>query len=129
MTSSNGSLFAPFLPPRTYELIYQGGPDVIFGGASQPLGTAEEVRAGGRLVSGRWPFSSGCQYANWIAGFCVAIADGRASPRRAGRPQIQAAWLPAHEWQIEIPGMRQALGVPEAISRLEEQMGSRREFF
>jgi indole-3-acetate monooxygenase len=101
MTSSNGSLFAPFLPQRTYELIYQSGPDVIFGGASQPLGTAEEVRAGGRLVSGRWPFSSGCQYADWIAGFCVAIADGKPLLGEAGRPQIQAAWLPAHEWQIE----------------------------
>jgi alkylation response protein AidB-like acyl-CoA dehydrogenase len=101
MTSSNGSLFAPFLPQRTYELIYQSGPDVIFGGASQPLGTAEEARAGGRLVSGRWPFSSGCQYADWIAGFCVAIANGKPLLGEAGRPQIQAAWLPAHEWQIE----------------------------
>src|SRR5499427_10085742 len=77
MTSSNGSLFAPFLPRQTYETIYQNGPDVIFGGASQPVGTAEEARAGGRLVSGRWPFSSGCQYADWITGLCVSTSNGK----------------------------------------------------
>src|SRR5215813_6089422 len=36
MTSSNGSLFAPYLPQQTYESIYRNGPDVIFAGASQP---------------------------------------------------------------------------------------------
>src|SRR5215470_7268736 len=101
MTSSNGSLFAPFLPQQTYEHIYQNGPDVIFGGASQPVGTAEKARAGGRLVSGRWPFSSGCQYADWIAGFCVSKCNGKPVLNEAGRPQIEAAWLPAREWRIE----------------------------
>src|SRR5215470_16457374 len=101
MTSSCGSLFAPYLPQQTYETIYQNGPDVIFAGATQPVGTAEEAGAGGRLVSGRWPFASGCQYADWIAGFCVLTSDGKPLLSEAGRPQIQAAWLPAREWQSE----------------------------
>jgi indole-3-acetate monooxygenase len=101
MTSSNGSLFAPFLPQQTYETIYQNGPDVIFAGASQPVGAAEEAGAGERVVSGRWPFVSGCQYADWIAGFCVSFSNGKPLLSEAGRPQIQAAWLPAHEWRIE----------------------------
>jgi indole-3-acetate monooxygenase len=101
MTSSNGSLFAPFLPQETYEHIYENGPDVIFAGATQPVGTAEEARAGLRLVSGCWPFSSGCQYADWIAGFCVSIANGKPLLNERGRPQVQAAWLPASEWRIE----------------------------
>ena len=101
MTSSNGSLFSPFLPQQTYEHIYQNGPDVIFAGATQPVGIAEEAGAGERLVNGRWPFASGCQYADWIAGFCVSDSDGKPLLSEAGRPQIQAAWLPAHEWQIE----------------------------
>jgi alkylation response protein AidB-like acyl-CoA dehydrogenase len=101
MTSSNGSLFSPFLPQQTYEQIYQNGPDVIFAGATQPVGTAEEAVAGGRLVNGRWPFASGCQNADWIAGFCVLIAKGKPLLGEAGRPQIQAAWLPAREWRIE----------------------------
>ena len=101
MTSSNGSLFSSFLPQQTSEHIYRNGPDVIFAGATQPVGTAEEAGAGGRLVNGRWPFASGCQNADWIAGFCVAISNGVPLLSEAGRPQIQAAWLPAHEWQIE----------------------------
>ena len=101
MTSSNGSLFSLFLPQQTYEHIYQNGPDVIFAGATQPVGIAEEAGAGERLVNGRWPFASGCQYADWIAGFCVSDSDGKPLLSEAGRPQIQAAWLPAHEWQIE----------------------------
>jgi len=101
MTSSNGSLFAPFLPRQTYETIYQNGPDVIFAGATQPAGTVEEADAGGRLVSGCWPFASGCQYVDWIAGFCVSTSNGKPLLSETGRPQIQAAWLPAHEWQIE----------------------------
>src|SRR5262252_3096906 len=101
MTSSCGSLFAPYLPQQTYETIYRNGPDVIFAGATQLAGTVEETGADGRLVSGCWPFASGCQYADWIAGFCVLISDGKPLLTGAGRPQIQAAWLPAREWQIE----------------------------
>src|SRR5262249_40356149 len=46
MTSSCGSLFAPYLPQQTYETIYRNGPDVIFAGATQPAGTAQEAGAG-----------------------------------------------------------------------------------
>jgi indole-3-acetate monooxygenase len=101
MTSSNGSLFCPLLPQHTYEHIYRNGPDVIFAGATQPVGTAEDDGVGGRLVNGRWPFASGCQYVDWIAGFCVSISNGKPLLSESGRPQIQAAWLPAHDWQIE----------------------------
>jgi alkylation response protein AidB-like acyl-CoA dehydrogenase len=101
MTSSNGSLFAPFLPQPTYEHIYQNGPDVIFAGASQPVGAAGEARADERPVSGRWPFVSGSEYADWIAGFCVSLSNGKPLIGESGLPQVQAAWLPAREWQIE----------------------------
>ena len=85
MTSSCGSLFAPYLPQQTYETIYRNGPDVIFAGATQPVGTAEETGAGAWQVSGRWPFASGCQHADWIAGFCVAIAQAN-NPLSEGAP-------------------------------------------
>jgi len=127
MTSSCGSLFAPYLPQQTFETIYRNGPDVIFAGATQPAGTAEETGAGAWQVSGRWPFASGCQHADWIAGFCVTIAQANnplsegappaplvaaatsaiasavtfpASPS-ARQPHIQAVFLPVREWQVE----------------------------
>jgi len=100
MTSNNGSLFAPLLPQRTYETIYQSGPDVTFAGAAQPAGTAE-VSAGAWQVNGRWPFVSGCQYADWIAGFCVTVANGKPLLSEGGQPRIPVACLPARDWQIE----------------------------
>jgi hypothetical protein len=89
----------------------------------------EEARAGGRLVSGFWPFSSGCQYADWIAGFCVPVSNGKPVLSEAGRPQIQAAWLPAHEWQIEDLACGRPQGYWKPSCHLEEQIGSRLEFF
>src|SRR5882672_11895845 len=41
MIGSGGSIFAPSLPWETYEHIYENGPDVIFAGSLQPVGTAE----------------------------------------------------------------------------------------
>src|SRR5690348_845470 len=59
MIGCGGSLFAPSLPPETYERIYRNGPDVILAGSAQPAGTAEAIAEGWR-VNGRWPFASGC---------------------------------------------------------------------
>src|SRR5262249_51907700 len=114
-------------PPQTYETIYRNGPDVILAGATQPAGTAEEIGAGAWQVNGHWPFASGCQHADWIAGFCVAnfaaknLLSERApaaplvaaaasaiapavtapAPPSARQPHIRAVFLPARDWQIE----------------------------
>src|SRR5262249_6382873 len=68
--ASGGDLFAPLLPRDTYQEVYRNGPDVIFAGSAQPVGTAEAV-AGGWRVNGRWPFASGCQHADWMLGLCT----------------------------------------------------------
>jgi indole-3-acetate monooxygenase len=44
-------------------------------GVGTPAGRAELVD-GGYRVSGRWPFASGCQDAQWIAGHCAVYKDG-----------------------------------------------------
>jgi hypothetical protein len=64
-----GDTFAPLLPRETYEQLYQSGPDVTFAGLPSRLGTADAA-AGGWRINGRWPFASGCQHAEWMAGFC-----------------------------------------------------------
>ncbi|WP_147453141.1 acyl-CoA dehydrogenase family protein [Sphingomonas sp. PP-CE-3A-406] len=65
MIGCSSSLFLPLLPQETYDLIYRDSPDVVVAGSSQPLGTAQTVD-GGWLVTGRWPFASGCQHAQWM---------------------------------------------------------------
>jgi alkylation response protein AidB-like acyl-CoA dehydrogenase len=100
MIGSVGGAFAPSLPRETYERIYRNGPDVIIAGSIQPVGTAE-VTSGGWRVSGRWPFASGCQHADWMVGFCVMTEGGKPLPGEEGRPLVRGVFLPAGDWQIE----------------------------
>src|ERR1700704_1959556 len=83
MIGSAGGVFAPSLPRQPCERVYRNGPDLIFAGSVQPAGTAEAT-SGGLRVNGRWPFASGCQHADWIAGVCVMTQGGEALPRGGG---------------------------------------------
>jgi alkylation response protein AidB-like acyl-CoA dehydrogenase len=100
MIGSGSHIFAPMLPRETYERVYQNGPDVIIAGSIQPAGTAEAALGGWR-VSGRWPFASGCQHADWMFGLCVMTAGGKPLPGDAGAPLVRVVFLPARDWEIE----------------------------
>ncbi|HVJ54456.1 MAG TPA: acyl-CoA dehydrogenase family protein [Aliidongia sp.] len=97
-----GSAVFPALHPReTYDEIYRHGPDVIFAASAAPMGKAEKVDGGWR-VTGRWPFASGCQHADWIYGACIMHEDGKPLPGPAeGAPLVRVAVLPARQWRIE----------------------------
>jgi alkylation response protein AidB-like acyl-CoA dehydrogenase len=97
---SGGDIFAPLLPRETYEQVYRNGPDVIIVGSAQPAGTAEAVD-GGWGVTGRWPFASGCQHADWMLGLCVLTEGGKPVPGEGGAPLVRGFFLPARDWQIE----------------------------
>jgi alkylation response protein AidB-like acyl-CoA dehydrogenase len=99
-----GAGSAPFfsrLPRQTYDEIYADGPDVIVAGSASPAGTAEEV-PGGYRVSGRWPFASGCQHADWIFSGCLVTQGGKPAPGPVeGAPLVRHIVLPASAWTIE----------------------------
>jgi alkylation response protein AidB-like acyl-CoA dehydrogenase len=99
MIGSAGGIFAPWLPRETFDRIYRSGPDAILAGTIAPFGTAEATD-GGFLVNGRWPFASGCQHADWIAGFCVMTEGGNPVLGEGGRPLVRGVVLPARDWQI-----------------------------
>jgi len=103
MIASNASLCAPLLPRETYDDIYRHGPDVIFAGSTQPLGTLDATDSGWR-VSGRWPFASGCQHADFIIGAGTRTERGKplceATSEGVPLPPV-CFMLPAREWQIE----------------------------
>lgn len=100
MIGSGSTLFAPLLPRETYEQVYRDGPDAIVAGSTAPIGKAEAAPGGWR-VSGRWPFVSGCQHADWMAGFCIISKHGKPLADAGGRPIVRAVLLPARDWQIE----------------------------
>jgi alkylation response protein AidB-like acyl-CoA dehydrogenase len=91
----------PFLTSQTLcEQIYQDGKDHIIAGSGQPVGTAERV-PGGWKVTGVWPFASGCQNAEWIAGTCVMMEGGSPIDAADGPgPMIRTCLMPAEHWEI-----------------------------
>ncbi len=101
MIATGSVTFLPLLPRAIFDHIYRDGPDVILAGSAHPAGTAEAVD-GGWHVSGRWPFASGCQHADWLLGLCVMRKDGEPLPGPAeGVPLVRAFVWPARHWSIE----------------------------
>jgi indole-3-acetate monooxygenase len=101
--ASGCDAFASLLSRKAYDEVYKNGPDVIIAGSVQPMGRAEAVNGGWR-VSGRWPFASGCQHADWIWGACIMTKDGKPLSQASGKdgaPLIKGFMLPAREWEIE----------------------------
>jgi 3-hydroxy-9,10-secoandrosta-1,3,5(10)-triene-9,17-dione monooxygenase len=63
----------------TQEALFSEGTKLICG-APNPPGRARKV-AGGYIVSGKWPYSSGSPQADWMLGSCLIVAeDGTLSP-------------------------------------------------
>jgi alkylation response protein AidB-like acyl-CoA dehydrogenase len=101
MIGSFASLILGRLPRPMFDRIYRDGPDVSVAGGAAPEGSAE-IFDGGYRVTGRWPFASGCDHADWLFGFCVASRNGVPEPGPLeGVPPLRIVVLPAKDWQIE----------------------------
>ena len=101
MQGHHASILPTRLPRATYQAIYAGGADVIWANSLVPAGAAE-IAPGGFRVSGRWPFASGCQHADWIFAICMTTRNGQpaASPS-PGPPPLRGVVLPARDWIVE----------------------------
>jgi indole-3-acetate monooxygenase len=74
-------------------------PDAIWASAF-PIGGRLEAVAGGFLLSGRWPYCSGCQQSTWFIAGCL-VADGDHARRTDdGHPEMRVAVLPRADWEI-----------------------------
>ena len=72
---SSCSHVAGFLPPEVGREIFGRNPKAILSGTlAAPYGQAVAVD-GGYRVTGRWPYGSGCQGADWL-GATAAVHDG-----------------------------------------------------
>jgi alkylation response protein AidB-like acyl-CoA dehydrogenase len=70
-------LIALSLPEAGVEEIYERGPDTIIAGTAVAGGGKGVAVDGGFVVSGRWPFGSGCRESQWmLANFDVIDVDG-----------------------------------------------------
>jgi alkylation response protein AidB-like acyl-CoA dehydrogenase len=99
MNAAVSQIFCTRLPRALYDEVYGKGPDPVVVGVGTPVGRAEKV-AGGYIVSGRWPFASGCQNAQWIVAHCVVFEGGK--PVTAGDvPLMRGFIIPAGRWRVE----------------------------
>ena len=100
MIGTGAQLFATRLPQQTYDRVYADGAKAVAVGVGRPSGRAEMIDSGYR-ISGRWPFASGCQNAQWIAAHCVVHKDGEPVMSPQGLPVTTFVILPADRWRIE----------------------------
>ena len=100
MIGSVGGLMPFLVSPTLCEEIFWDGKDHVIAGSGQPVGAAERVPGGWR-VTGAWPFASGCQNAEWIAGTCVMMeGDSPIDASDGPGPMIRTCLMPAEQWEI-----------------------------
>ena len=89
------------LPPEAFKKIYaEHGPDVTVGGAITVNGKAEKVD-GGYLVSGRWPFASGCHNWDFLFATCPLYINGEQQTDPAtGMPATRCCFMRQEQTEI-----------------------------
>jgi indole-3-acetate monooxygenase len=99
MNATVSQILCTRLPRALYDEVYGKGPDPVVVGVGTPAGRAERA-AGSYIVSGRWPFASGCENAQWIVGHCMVFEGGQ--PVTADdAPVLRGFIIPADRWRIE----------------------------
>ena len=100
MIAGNTSiLWANLAPAVTDEMLREHAGHVIAGTVTSGSGTACPV-PGGFRVTGRWPFASGCQQADWLVCVCHIVDEGQPRCAPDGTPQVFTFVLPAADCEI-----------------------------
>ncbi len=78
-----------FLPAEGYREVWAHGPDPLIVGSLAGFGEAVEAD-GGWTVSGRWPYISGIDYADWVLLCAVEKDSGNARVFAVARSEVQS---------------------------------------
>lgn len=100
MIGATTGLLSASLPENFAREIYGTHPGSLTVGVTAPLGKADKVD-GGYRVTGRWPFASGCQNADWICGGSFIFENSEQLFNDKGAPDIHLMLFKASEVQIE----------------------------
>jgi|SRR5215813_10460909 len=98
MIGCDSGYFSGFLDQQVAREMYPDL-DTITGSALTLTGRAVRVK-GGYRVSGRWPFSSGCQHSAWLVGGCLVYDGDQPRLRPNGVPETRQCYLPAEAVSI-----------------------------
>ncbi len=84
------------LPADTARAVFAPSETTLLSGVFAPLGVAEKDGDGFR-VTGRWPFGSGTQNADWVLAGCRLQENGAPMTRSGGAPRTHMVLVPARE--------------------------------
>jgi indole-3-acetate monooxygenase len=98
MIGCDSGYFSGFLDQQVAREMYPDL-DAITGSALTLTGRALKVE-GGYCVSGRWPFSSGCQHSTWLVGGCLVYDGDQPRLRPNSVPETRQCYLPAEAVSI-----------------------------
>ena len=100
MIGATTGLLSASLSEKFAREIYGTGPGPLTVGVTAPLGRADKVD-GGYQVTGRWPFASGCQNADWICGGSFIFEGDRQLINDKGAPDTHLMLFKTSEVDIE----------------------------
>lgn len=98
---AGASLFWGYLPEEAARRAYGGNPRSIMAGSLHPSGEAvARAESGGYRVSGRWAFTTGCDYATWLMASCPVRDTESLRLDANGRPDPYMFFFPKEEAEI-----------------------------
>lgn len=100
MIGATTGLLAASLPDQFAQQIYGADLDTLTVGVTAPLGRASVVE-GGYSVTGRWPFASGCQNADWICGGAFVYDGEQQRSDARGAPELHLMMFESSAVTIE----------------------------
>jgi indole-3-acetate monooxygenase len=88
-----------YVGDQAAEEMFSRDPLTVIGGSIAGVGKAV-VQKDGYLVSGRWPYASGCQHCGWVLALCHVIESDRPRVTNAGVPEVRIVHVPADKITI-----------------------------
>ena len=85
-----------YLGDQAAEEVYGRDPLNVVAGSIAGFGKAV-AQKDGYLLSGRWPYASGCQHSGWFMGFCHVMEEDQPHLTTAGVPEVWVVHVPAEK--------------------------------
>jgi alkylation response protein AidB-like acyl-CoA dehydrogenase len=96
---ASSTITGAFLADLAAEEMFAGDPLGVLGGSIAGVGKAV-AQAGGYLVSGRWPYVSGCQHCSWLLALCQVIDGDQPRLADSGDPEMRMIHVRAEKVRI-----------------------------
>ena len=95
----SSAISGAFLADLAAEDMFGRDPLGVTGGVIAGIGKAV-VQKDGYLVSGRWPYASGCQHCGWLLALCQVIDGDQPRVTTAGTPEMRVVHVPREKVTI-----------------------------